>query len=118
MLLVFSISVIKPMLPYLDYAINQEYIAENLCENIEKPQLECNGKCHLQKELEKAVEEESPVNSPENKKKSEEQTYICSNFNATINFNTLSKNTSWNSIQSESTLSRASKPQVPPPQFV
>lgn len=41
---------------YLNYLTNQEYIAKNLCENRDKPQLKCNGKCHLKKELEKNEE--------------------------------------------------------------
>jgi hypothetical protein len=34
-----------------DYILNQDFIAKNLCENIEKPELKCNGKCHLTKQL-------------------------------------------------------------------
>lgn len=33
------------------YELNVEYITEKFCENKEKPQLQCNGKCHLAKEL-------------------------------------------------------------------
>ncbi|MCK5872773.1 MAG: hypothetical protein KAG26_08100 [Methylococcales bacterium] len=40
-----------------DFIYNQDYIAANLCENIEKPELECNGKCHLKKELTKDTKE-------------------------------------------------------------
>lgn len=57
MLTLFLVSWLKPYLPYLDYAINKEYIAENLCENKAKPELKCDGKCHLKKEVEKVVEE-------------------------------------------------------------
>lgn len=45
-------------LPYFSYWANQEYIAKNLCENRDKPELKCNGKCHLAKELKKAAEKE------------------------------------------------------------
>ena len=34
-----------------------------LCENKNKPALQCHGKCHLQKELKKTAEEESKNNS-------------------------------------------------------
>ena len=34
-----------------------------LCENKAKPELKCNGKCHLMKELAKASEDEKPINS-------------------------------------------------------
>lgn len=33
------------------YELNIDYITEKFCENKDKPQLQCNGKCHLAKEL-------------------------------------------------------------------
>lgn len=33
------------------YELNIDYITEKFCENKAKPQLQCNGKCHLAKEL-------------------------------------------------------------------
>jgi len=36
-----------------DYYLNEDYIARNFCENKDKPQLHCNGKCYLKKELNK-----------------------------------------------------------------
>ncbi len=50
---------LKPILPVLDYVINYDYIVKELCENKAKPELKCNGKCHLMKEMAKAAEEES-----------------------------------------------------------
>lgn len=35
------------------FVLNQDYIAQELCENKEEPELECNGKCYLSKELKK-----------------------------------------------------------------
>ena len=34
-----------------DYSINKEFIAEKLCENRDKPKLQCDGKCQLAKKL-------------------------------------------------------------------
>ncbi|MFN0049775.1 MAG: hypothetical protein ACKVOU_11690 [Cytophagales bacterium] len=45
--------------PYINYKINYKYIAGVLCENKAKPKMQCNGKCHLKKELKKAATEES-----------------------------------------------------------
>jgi hypothetical protein len=45
-----------------NFLINQEYIAANLCENIDKPVLKCNGKCHLAKELAKEEKKEKKEN--------------------------------------------------------
>lgn len=43
---------LRPILPLFDYVINQDYIAEFLCVNTDKPELDCNGKCYLVQELE------------------------------------------------------------------
>ena len=58
---------IKPALPVVNYVINYDYISTNLCENIEKPELKCNGKCHLKKEL---ASEAKKNNTKSNEQKS------------------------------------------------
>ena len=43
-----------------EYRLNRDYIARNLCENRLRPQLKCNGRCHLMKQWaaeDKAAEE-------------------------------------------------------------
>lgn len=54
---------VKPIFPVVDYIVNYEYISKELCENKAKPELKCNGKCHLMKELAKASEDEKPISS-------------------------------------------------------
>jgi hypothetical protein len=49
--------------------MNQTYIANNLCENRDKPKMHCNGKCHLKKELEKDTQQDK--NNSTNKEKFE-----------------------------------------------
>lgn len=44
------------------YEINFDYVANELCENKEEPELKCNGKCYLMKQLAKA-EAEKPQNN-------------------------------------------------------
>lgn len=51
----------RPALPVLEYIINYDYIVAELCENKAKPEMHCNGKCHLKKELAKASEAEKPL---------------------------------------------------------
>ena len=36
---------------YLDFEIRRDYIVANLCENRNRPMLNCNGKCYLAKKL-------------------------------------------------------------------
>jgi hypothetical protein len=57
---------VKPVVPLLEYVINYDYIVKELCENKEKPVLQCNGKCHLAKQLAKAAEDEKPISSSKN----------------------------------------------------
>lgn len=58
----------KPFWPVLDYMANYDYIVNTLCENKDRPELECNGKCHLSKELAKEVGADD--NNPRNSKTS------------------------------------------------
>ncbi|MAU15066.1 MAG: hypothetical protein CMH46_05945 [Muricauda sp.] len=47
----------KPVLPVFEYVVNQDYIAEYLCVNKDKPMLNCNGKCYLSKMLQEEQNE-------------------------------------------------------------
>ncbi|HEX8350787.1 MAG TPA: hypothetical protein VF598_12565 [Hymenobacter sp.] len=42
----------------VDYQVHKERITELFCVNKARPQLQCNGKCHLAKQLRKASEAE------------------------------------------------------------
>lgn len=57
------------MWPVLDYVANYDYIVNTLCENKAKPEMECNGKCHLSKELAKeaGADDKNPMNSETSK---------------------------------------------------
>ena len=52
------IAMLKPIAPFVEYALNQEYIAEFLCINKDKPEMACGGKCHLMEQLKKQEKEE------------------------------------------------------------
>lgn len=58
-ILLYAALLARPVLPYVEYALNQAYIAEVLCINKERPQLKCDGKCYLNAQLQKAAEPES-----------------------------------------------------------
>ena len=40
----------------LNYAVNQEYIIENFCVNKAEPEMKCDGRCHLSKQIEADAE--------------------------------------------------------------
>ncbi|MCG3167054.1 MAG: hypothetical protein POELPBGB_02837 [Bacteroidia bacterium] len=53
---------------YLNYEVNKDYISNVLCENKEKKELHCEGKCHLKKELQKEDKKENtPTGSSKEK---------------------------------------------------
>ena len=47
----YVLAMLRPVLPVFEYVVNQDYIAEYLCVNKDKPMLNCNGKCYLAKML-------------------------------------------------------------------
>ena len=82
-LLSFALQIGSRIYVLVDFQINKEYIAENLCVNKEEPESCCEGSCHLEKELTKVEENENqgPINSDTNKKeKTEDVVLYCSVF--------------------------------------
>lgn len=59
----------KPLWPVVEYVVNYDYIVNVLCENKDKPEMQCNGKCHLTKELAKeaGAEDKNPFNNKTSK---------------------------------------------------
>ena len=53
----------------LDFRLNRNYIAQNLCVNRNKPQMHCNGKCHMMKVMkqEQKKDQDNPERKAENK---------------------------------------------------
>jgi hypothetical protein len=62
---------------FIDFKINQDFIAKVLCINREKPMSTCNGQCYLSKQLKKAEEQEEKQ-VPTNKKERFEVVYYYS----------------------------------------
>lgn len=72
-LFVLLIYINKPLLPLFEYFIFKDYIAKNLCVEREVENNECQGCCHLKKQLEVANDtEKSSSEKPTTKKISSE----------------------------------------------
>jgi len=52
------IAMLRPIAPFVEYAINYDYISKVLCINKDKPELQCNGKCQLMQKLEKQQDDD------------------------------------------------------------
>lgn len=63
-LFIALIMLTKPLWPVFEYISQYDYIVATLCENRDSPELECNGKCYLSKQLAKEVgdEDNNPFN--------------------------------------------------------
>ena len=47
----YALTLLQAYVPHFSYWINRDYVATVLCENLDKPELQCEGKCHLEKEI-------------------------------------------------------------------
>jgi hypothetical protein len=72
----------KPALPVLNYFVNYDYISTVLCENISTPELKCNGKCHLKKELAKVSDSEKTKSNEQNNSNTIVEILFCENISA------------------------------------
>ncbi|MBT2161132.1 hypothetical protein [Zobellia barbeyronii] len=79
---------VKPLWPVAEYVANYDYIKNVLCENKDKPMLNCDGKCYLAKQLAKESEENSKNPFGEKSSKTEMQTtvYFQSMFKINLDF--------------------------------
>jgi len=49
LLVLYVITLLQPLLPHVHYSLNKEFIAKVLCINRDRPEMKCEGKCHLAK---------------------------------------------------------------------
>ncbi|MDH5381498.1 MAG: hypothetical protein OEW75_11630 [Cyclobacteriaceae bacterium] len=87
LLAIFLISVqclvvFKPFSPYVEYLINYDYIVNVLCINKDKPELKCNGSCHLNTEIKKSMEQQqdNPLQSTPNNQVSKLNVFLISSL--------------------------------------
>ncbi len=58
-LLAYCLGVGSVFLPLIEYAMDYQRIIAEECENIEKPELQCNGGCYLSKQITRQAVPES-----------------------------------------------------------
>ena len=64
LILAYVVLTLRPSLPLVEYALQKDFIANTLCENKDRPALNCAGSCYLKKQLKKAAQD-SPSDSDE-----------------------------------------------------
>ncbi len=68
------------------YTVNKTYVAEELCQNKARPELKCNGKCYLAKQLRKAEEPVPGSNAPERNLKLKSLDWIAERVVTAVDF--------------------------------
>ncbi|HMQ64399.1 MAG TPA: hypothetical protein PKE06_27190 [Flavilitoribacter sp.] len=63
-LLIVSVS-LKDLAIYFSFQLNRNYIARNLCVNLDSPEVMCYGKCFLDKELKNSNEKTGTYPMPD-----------------------------------------------------
>lgn len=66
LILAFSWKLVAMVYIQVDFIVNQQEITAKLCENKAKPKLQCNGKCHLKKQLAKIDNSEKKEDKKQN----------------------------------------------------
>jgi len=61
---VFTLINLQQLVLIASYSINKEYITQKFCINKDKPELKCNGKCHLKDVMAKSDNEQKEKNTP------------------------------------------------------
>jgi len=56
LLIILIFNIFRFEIPYLEYALFKEYIAENLCEKKDVPNNCCHGKCYKKKQVKQVNE--------------------------------------------------------------
>jgi hypothetical protein len=64
MLCIFLIPIGWRIGVYISFEINQEYIAAELCENKDKPEMHCDGNCYLAKQIQLTDNQEQDEEAP------------------------------------------------------
>lgn len=70
LLLALLSSILFKLFVYAEFKSNQAYIAATLCENRDRPELNCQGKCYLMKKLKDAEDKEKKQENQAQKKAS------------------------------------------------
>src|SRR5690606_17911547 len=60
---------------YAGFELNRDFIATTLCENIDMPEMHCNGQCYLAKKIQQAQEKEKS-NTQDLKKGNYQEAFI------------------------------------------
>jgi hypothetical protein len=82
-LIMYLMAMLKAVTPFISYTLNKAYIIKEYCINKAKPELKCDGKCYLKKQIER--ENANPISSLPLK----DELNISAHLKAILNLNPL-----------------------------
>lgn len=115
LLSLFCFSILRSLVPYVEYYANYDYIANVLCINKDEPEMQCNGKCHLQNELSKTNDTNNPNDKSAPSIEFDKFPIICQTFNK-ITFSITSEERPLFQTYQFSVKNYFFQPDTPPPQ--
>jgi len=77
------IMLVRPLWPIAEYVMNYDYISNVLCENKDKPLLNCDGKCYLAEML--AKESQQNEENPFGEKQAQTELLYIGDFSIAVN---------------------------------
>jgi hypothetical protein len=63
-LTLYLIALVRPLAPFLEYKVNQDFFAEVLCINKSNPSIDCEGQCALILKLKQSFDDTKPETAP------------------------------------------------------
>ncbi len=75
-LFVALVMLLRPLWPVAEYIMNYDYIVNVLCENKDKPELQCDGTCYLAKMLAEQSDQNEKNPFSDSQSKSEIQHFV------------------------------------------
>jgi len=61
----YMMAVLRPMLPYLEYSLNRDYIKTMLCIDKDEPMSMCEGSCYLDKRIQEESDKNQGADTPQ-----------------------------------------------------
>ena len=114
--LIYQAVIFRPLVSVVNYQVNKDFIAKNLCIKKEVKKNTCEGMCYLKKELEKVTEQSSSDSEEPTKRvqSNEEDVFHVSDIEIVKYANFYSENSN-NSVYKISISDYSISVDVPPP---
>jgi hypothetical protein len=117
LLIAYGVALLQPYLPFVDYQLRMDYYVEVLCENRDRPELHCDGKCALAQKLQAAMAESLPE-APQAPNSLQASDFLSQHLGAAVHFSGLKTEPLFPHHQLLAWVSWQALPDSPPPRWL